>query len=1599
MPSQLSGSTAVAIQVYQALYGRAPSNSLLASYTAQASANPQQTSAAAASAFANDLASGFQTTSSAVLAKQVLDNINITAATVTAPGSYTTLLSALEQAFTGFGPAARGQIILNVTNLIGKLEGDATYGVAATGFNNQAYSNFVYASNGNNVTPGIALPTPNQFELTGRAGESVVGTSGDDVFIARILSGFNTLESGDKISGGAGNDTLTADIRNPGFAITPETTSVESVQIRSQTVATDSSDNNILQQSGASQIDAQRMVGVNRWESTNSRADLIIEDVRILPNQITKDITIAFVESDPGHVDFGLYFDQLSLRSQSNTTSVLSIEILDTRSAALGTGPLKDNPYDSFAFLIGGVPIIVKSPAIDSALTYSELRAAVDAAITALKPTQPLLANFTVTLGAEFTRFDTQSGAAVKGTAIVLTDTGGGVLTVNPTAGFATPSGVVPPSSGLHTNISTVATSTTEKVTSKVILDDVGRGSTSGDLVIGGLSTGATSSSRGVERFEIRVDDNSKLESINSTNNTLQEVTIVNGLTTSQSFAYQTTVKDKGNLTVNGNSGLNGGNVTAGLVGPIQGNGNSGAGQQTGIDGQTGNNTPLPGSDAQTARNFGFSDVRLIDGSAFVGKLAFSAEITGASIPKYLNLRDIGALPSADNIAFSYSGGANDDALFVQIDGGAAGSRSTIVSGREDFTFTANGGAGNDAITVRVVDANGMQGGAQAWYTNQKQNANIFINGGDGNDTIRKPGAGDVIIDAGTGDDTVYADNTGNQGVTARSGSNGTTASIAYTNASAAELAAAQASFVASNTTGFLTIAATGTKVSSAAAEAALDALNLITPVTFSVAAPGPAPTYAQIQTGIDNAVAAGGLTFAQAIALDAAYQTQTTARVVTPQTTLAPQVLSGGVAHAVGQIIAADFAAGNSLLDTFISAAKAAAATATASDTNKATNFALLNVTQAAVANASDAINRVFDGFVTAGTQTTVTNLAALQAALVVGAGDAAIVTALQTAVDNGAITGGQATTLFTPFNGGGAVAIQAELDTANLTLATIVNAAANANAAATTALATATTTNNNAVNAAAAILATNPTDAGNNSAVANDAVGSPEAAAAAAAAATVLTAFNNGTLTPATTKAADLATLKAAIVGSATVAGATSELNVSILTANAVAKGTILAGDKTNIDTAANAGAPAVGGFVDLTEKFNVDLVITALQRTAAAVVADATITSANLATISAATATASTIAAAATASGGSNLGIGSPRGVFVYDTSNQLNDSTGTTGYNRTTMDDRNLADLKSDVNNTYNLYQSRLKVTFKGLDATVTVDSTNFRTSDLQINQAIKNAINSDPVLNKLLSANDGPSNTLVVSSLIDGVLVTSDLTLSLSVPATGTLNSADIVAAAAAYGFVGSATEGDLIGAAGFMTLAKIAFDTKGDYITQFAETGAAGGNTAIVGANSVTSSDNYILPGLGNDVIVLGTTVQTDLLTSSNDRVAYTVAGFGNDVIVNFAVAGVGIDTLDFSVLNGRGNVTFGSLSLDKSIVVAVETLSNDTAAEIAALFTDSVTAINHVYIAYDANNVGKVYTVADAAGTATGNVVATLVGTIDLASTGWGTVTAANFV
>ena len=139
----------IAVRMYQAFYGKAPSNADLTSYTAEIASKGE-------SAFAASLAAKFAGTSDSVLAQAVLDNLGVTTTTVTASGEYAILLDALGQMFKAYGTNARGQIILNATKLLVDLSTDPTWGVAAVAYNNQAQANITYSTNSANTTAAVA---------------------------------------------------------------------------------------------------------------------------------------------------------------------------------------------------------------------------------------------------------------------------------------------------------------------------------------------------------------------------------------------------------------------------------------------------------------------------------------------------------------------------------------------------------------------------------------------------------------------------------------------------------------------------------------------------------------------------------------------------------------------------------------------------------------------------------------------------------------------------------------------------------------------------------------------------------------------------------------------------------------------------------------------------------------------------------------------------------------------------------------------------------------------------------------------------------------------------------------------------------------------------------------------------------------------------------------------------------------------------------------------------------------------------------------------------------------------------------------------------
>ena len=668
----------------------------------------------------------FANVSDAQLANILLANTGLD--TVDLEGDGNTDNTAIATAFIAANASNRVGAMLDLT----KAMQQSTIAPAAA-FNANFDAAYAYATNSVNVTGRAFDGTVDQILTTGM--DSLTGGALNDYFKAYMVGNSNTLASGDVLDGGTGSDTLYADIAPNTVVISAQTKGIENVLFRVQAEQSTSGDNNMY---SYGIIDAERMKDVLNWENNNSRADLVIEDVRINDNQITKDITITMRETDPGQVDYAVYFDQNSLRNTTENASQMNLRVLDTYAVAQGKDALLDSPYGAFTFYVkvgsaDAAKVKLESQAMQDAKTLGEMVTAMQAAADAYFGANVV----TVTLGSTYTVKDSVTGNDVTGNEIVIAAKSSGSSNIT----FSTPTGsgwlateTVPAISGLYTSFTTGATSSNDLVTSTVVLDYVGRGSNGGDLVIGGLSVGDTSTSKGVQRFEITVEDDSRLQTINSTSNTLKEVTIKNGTQDRISDAYYKVDEKGGLLSVLGNDG------TLGKGTPYTAVGTEAA--------------AMPGTAAQH-NEYGFSDVRLIDGSEMTGKLSFDAEITQKSIDKYLNKTDTANSYTADNVAFVYSGGSNNDSMYVSVDGSVAASTNTLTA-REDFTITLNGGAGNDAISVTIDSASGS---ATNWYGNQSQYNNVIVNGGDGNDTVKTLSSGDFVINAGSGNDTVYIGN------------------------------------------------------------------------------------------------------------------------------------------------------------------------------------------------------------------------------------------------------------------------------------------------------------------------------------------------------------------------------------------------------------------------------------------------------------------------------------------------------------------------------------------------------------------------------------------------------------------------------------------------------------------------------------------------------------------------------------------------------------------------------------------------------------------------------------------------------------------------
>lgn len=228
------------------------------------------------------------------------------------------------------------------------------------------------------------------------------------------------------------------------------------------------------------------------------------------------------------------------------------------------------------------------------------------------------------------------------------------------------------------------------------------------------------------------------------------------------------------------------------------------------------------------------------------------------------------------------------------------------------------------------------------------------------------------------------------------------------------------------------------------------------------------------------------------------------------------------------------------------------------------------------------------------------------------------------------------------------------------------------------------------------------------------------------------------------------------------------------------------------------------------------------------------------------------------------------------------------------------------------------------------------------SRAEYNAAIKQAINEDAVLSKLLVATDGPNNTLVIESLIDGEFAADDLDFAVTATdlttLTNTTEQNQILTKYQEFVQDSTAVIADAQSAnAGTVT-------TVNGLVLNLADDGST--TTPIVGAASGNDNTGTVIDaGAGDDVIVLSTNADSNETVEFNDS-------FGKVTIVNFDdSAGTGTDQLDFtsylttqtSASSSDESATTVATTSNEVVATAATTLAANSVTEITGFDSDAV--------------------------------------------------------
>ncbi len=600
------------------------------------------------------------------------------------------------------------------------------------------------------LTPQVAGEKFNLTSGTDR-GADFAGTADNDQYNAFLqqnsFSGgvSNSLSSADKLDGGAGTDSLYAEIVPEFFGATgnnqidiqARTANIENVQFEARDVGINLQNTTTDTLNTTITVDAKNMLDIDKIGSYMSDGDLVIENLTTQQSEggerNTSDITITMdhtdnYNSDGDASDLTVYFDEdYLLAGQSTSASRANYFLLDEDSTDIANMPLLNLDKAGIIFTIDGVSYTVAmADAVAGPLdTYAEFAAGLQTALDAMVAGgETALAGLNIVVDPAITIVETAItiggvAQAITIPAISVIDSQG--RDIQPT-GFADTNDQTGQFNTVGRFNNETATTSEDPVSVNVELNKVGREGEGGDLTIGGKeldsdnqgSAGNQDQGKGIEVFNIDVlGDATKLSnlgSINSTNDALKTVNIKTGAAFANGATFASlTVRDAFN----------------------------------------------DSDDIETVNANGFKgDLDIGEDTAALNVDTFTAT-GGGEVTYNAKIND------TDGGKFTVTTGAADDTITVELDGDAIDTTGT--------SFDVNAGNGENTVTIdmdsddRLAGDNDNDGASEATMALLDH---LNVKTGSGEDKITNEGVANLNIESGAASDFVHISTLNDSGST-----------------------------------------------------------------------------------------------------------------------------------------------------------------------------------------------------------------------------------------------------------------------------------------------------------------------------------------------------------------------------------------------------------------------------------------------------------------------------------------------------------------------------------------------------------------------------------------------------------------------------------------------------------------------------------------------------------------------------------------------------------------------------------------------------------------------------------------------------------------